>query len=99
MAGYSQNDLMKMQQDATRRVMEMQQRAKKTVEAAHSEKKNEPPVLIQNSDNNKRGILDLINFKSLLKEQDTTLVAALLLMLSVEETDTYLLLALLYILM
>ena len=79
MANYSQNDIMKMQQDATKRVLEMQERAKRRVEGMSSEPVVSPKV---NVSNEKRNILDLINVKSLLKEQDTTLIAAILLMLS-----------------
>ena len=96
MANYSQNDIMKMQQDATKRVLEMQERAKRRVEGTPSEPVVSPKV---NVSNEKRNILDLINVKSLLKEQDTTLIAAILLMLSSEDTDPFLILAMLYVLM
>lgn len=96
MANYSQNDIMKMQQDATKRVLEMQERAKRRVEGTPPEPVVSPKV---NVSEDKRNFLDLINIKSLLKEQDTTLIAAILLMLSSEDTDPYLILAMLYILM
>lgn len=96
MANYSQSDIMKMQQDATKRVLEMQERAKRRVEESSSEPNVSPKV---NAAEKQRNILDLINVKSLLKEQDTTLIAAILLMLSSEDTDPFLILAMLYILM
>ena len=87
---------MKMQQDATKRVLEMQERAKRRVEGTPPEPVVSPKV---NTAQEKRNILDLINVKSLLKEQDTTLIAAILLMLSSEDTDPFLILAMLYVLM
>lgn len=100
MADYSQNDIMRMQRDATKRVLEMQERAKRRVEGNPQKPPDFSPCegsVMQQSKN--RNFLDLINIKSLLKEQDTTLIAAILLMLSAEDTDPYLLLALLYVLM
>ncbi len=95
MAGYDRNDFANMQREAERRVMEMQRRAKATVGAAHEEKPHQSPAPLPP----KRDLLSMLNLKSFLEGKDTSLVLMVLALLSAEETDPLLLLALLYVML
>lgn len=96
MAGHSSGDFAAMQREAERRVMEMQRRAKSTVEHA----KEEPPPLPNKAPPSKsNNLLGMLNLKSFLEGKDTSLVLMVLALLSAEDTDPLLLLALLYVMM
>lgn len=109
MAGqsYSKQDLLRMQQEAERRVMEMKERAQSTVHSQSPGQEKKEPVKApppHHDDINdllprRNGFLDMLNLKSFFKEQDTTLVLLLIVLLSSEEMDPLLMLALLYIIM
>ncbi len=95
--GYNQSDFANMQREAERRVMEMQRRAKATV-GAHEQP---PPQVSESPVPQKKGnnLLSMLNFKSLLEGKDTSLVLMVLALLSAEDTDPILMLALLYVMM
>ena len=126
MADYSAQDMLKMQQDAVKRVQNMQQRARQTLQhqppphpnrgepsgqsrtPAHHQPQStsKPPpehstalAPQQNTPKKNHGLLDMLNLKSLLKDSDTALILTVLLLIADNESDTMLLLALLYILM
>ncbi|MBR4869139.1 MAG: hypothetical protein IKU10_08270 [Clostridia bacterium] len=93
--GYTNNDLANMQREAERRVMEMRQRAKATVNATPQQ----PPPTTPPPPAPKRDLLSMLNLKSFLEGKDTSLVLMVLALLSAEETDPLLLLALLYVML
>ncbi len=93
--GHSSGDFAAMQREAERRVMEMQRRAKSTVE----QNKEEPPPLPKKAPPQGNNLLGMLNLKSFLEGKDTSLVLMVLALLSAEDTDPLLLLALLYVMM
>ncbi len=93
--GHSGNDFVSMQREAERRVMEMQRRAKSTVEAApESKPAPAPPPSVKKND-----LLSMLNLRSFFENKDTSLVLMVLALLSAEDADPILLLALLYVMM
>lgn len=99
--GYSGNDFMTMQREAEKRVMEMQRRAKNTVETGTSKQEASHPAMVPASEKpvSRHNFLDMLNLKSLFEGKDTSLVLMVLALLNSEETDPLLMLALLYIMM
>ena len=89
-------DFAAMQREAERRVMEMQRRAKSTVEQSKEEPLPPPKKPASQKSNN---LLGMLNLKSFLEGKDTSLVLMVLALLSAEDTDPLLLLALLYVMM
>jgi hypothetical protein len=91
---------MNMQREAERRVMEMQRRAKQAVQPEEPPKQewtsSAPPAVSQPP---KRDFLELINLKSLFEGKDTSLVLIVLALLSSDDSDPLLMLALLYVMM
>lgn len=91
---------MNMQREAERRVMEMQRRAKQAVQPEEPPKQewtsSAPPAVSQPP---KRNFLELINLKSLFEGKDTSLVLMVLALLSSDDSDPLLMLALLYVMM
>lgn len=117
MADYTYNELMKMQNDAIKRVEDMQKKARCTAGLDSSEKKAETPVekpkhipMPQNylktnkeaapQPESGNGLND--NIKNIIKDinvdSDTALLLSLLLLLTEENADETLIMALLYIL-
>ena len=96
--GYDRNDFATMQREAERRVMEMQRRAKSTVEGRPEPKPPAPPppppLPAKRND-----LLSMLNLRSFFENKDTSLVMMVLALLSAEDTDPILLLALLYVMM
>ena len=94
-----QENLQKMQREAEARVREMQKRAREKIKSP--EEKNDEfenaPITEKPSKIKGSHLFEMLNFKSLLKESDTSFVAAILLLLSMEDTDPLLILALIYI--
>lgn len=96
---------MTMQQEAEKRVREMQKKAREKMNNSNQpeEKINEPEKKISSAPATKKikgnNLLEMLNFKSLLKENDTSIVVAILLMLSSDDIDPFLILALIYIVM
>jgi hypothetical protein len=99
LAGQS-GEFMNMQREAERRVMEMQRRAKQAVQPEEPPKQewtsSAPPAVSQPP---KRNFLELINLKSLFEGKDTSLVLMVLALLSSDDSDPLLMLALLYVMM
>ncbi len=91
---------MNMQREAERRVMEMQRRAKQAVQPEEPPKQewtsSAPSAVSQPP---KRNFLELINLKSLFDGKDTSLVLMVLALLSSDDSDPLLMLALLYVMM
>jgi hypothetical protein len=91
---------MNMQREAERRVMEMQRRAKQAVQPEEPPKQewtsSAPSAVSQPP---KRNFLELINLKSLFEGKDTSLVLMVLALLSSDDSDPLLMLALLYVMM
>jgi len=116
-ADYSGRELEKMQNEAERRVREMQSRSRLPTGPSHVSQRErdartrsqhqppqdnptqeeippaEPPAKPANS------ILNLINLKGLDLDGDTSLIALLILLLSGDQSDELLLLALVYVLL
>ncbi len=93
---------------AARRIMEMNSRARVALEKTQNREKAEaePPKEIaeiiekpQNKGKHTKSLFDIINFKNLKGDKDRTLIAGIMLLLSGEEADEKLLLALLYIML
>jgi len=95
--GYNSNDFLNMQREAERRVMEMQKRAKNTVESNTPTSISKQPPLPSPAP--KHGFLEMLNLKSLFEGKDTSLVLMVLALMNSEDTDPLLLLALLYVIM
>ncbi len=99
MAGQN-SDFMNMQRDAERRVLEMQRRAKQMI--GPQEKAEPAPAAVDMGGKSlapKRSFLEMLNLKTLFEGKDTSLVLMVLALLSSDETDPLLMLALLYIMM
>ena len=92
MAEFSANDI----NEAKRRVRDMQSRARGFVYDSGGEEKKEPGEEKQ-SENNGAGLSDL--FSNIFSSGDSSLILALVLILSREKADNMLILALLYILL
>jgi hypothetical protein len=94
------SDFMNMQRDAERRVLEMQRRAKQMISP---QEKVEPAPAVADAVGKtlapKRNFLEMLNLKTLFEGKDTSLVLMVLALLSSDETDPLLMLALLYIMM
>jgi hypothetical protein len=94
------SDFMNMQRDAERRVLEMQRRAKQMISP---QEKVEPAPTVADAVGKtlapKRNFLEMLNLKTLFEGKDTSLVLMVLALLSSDETDPLLMLALLYIMM
>ena len=90
------NDFMTMQREAERRVMEMRQRAKSTVEN-HPQPAPPPPPSAPPAKGN--SLLNMLNLKTFFEGKDTSLVLMVLALMNSEDTDPLLLLALLYVIM
>ena len=90
---------------AAKRIMEMNSRARGALEKTQKAEKTtlsaakEDFPVPQNKGAFKKSLFDFINFKNLKGDKDRTLLAGIMLLLSGEETDEKLLLALLYIMM
>jgi hypothetical protein len=98
LAGQS-GEFMNMQREAERRVMEMQRRAKQAVQPEEPPKQEWTSSASAVSQPPKRNFLELINLKSLFEGKDTSLVLMVLALLSSDDSDPLLMLALLYVMM
>jgi hypothetical protein len=98
LAGQS-GEFMNMQREAERRVMEMQRRAKQAVQSEEPPKQEWTSSAPAVSQPPKRNFLELINLKSLFEGKDTSLVLMVLALLSSDDSDPLLMLALLYVMM
>lgn len=95
-AGYNNNDFVTMQREAERRVMEMRQRAKSTVE---NRQQPSPPAVPSPPPQKGNSLLNMLNLKTFFEGKDTSLVLMVLALMNSEDTDPLLLLALLYVIM
>lgn len=100
MAGVNTNEFMRMQQEAEKRVMEMQRRAKTHLEPQEKSVqsiKPEKPVI--EASPRSHSFLDMLNIRTFFEGKDTSLVLMVLALLNSEETDPLLMLALLYVIL
>ncbi len=91
---------------AAKRIMEMNKAARQALEKTQIKETKEPQKEnkeinenMMNFGSSKKSLFDIINFKNLKGDKDRTLLAGIMLLLSGEETDEKLLLALLYIML
>lgn len=90
------NDMKRMQDEAIRRVRDMQKRAKTSVNNAVVEKvQNEEPKPIETKSQTANPLNNI--FDSLMSDSERTLILILILLLSTEEADMGLILALMYL--
>ncbi|MEE0859451.1 MAG: hypothetical protein U0M12_08315 [Acutalibacteraceae bacterium] len=105
MRRYSE-DMDKMQQEAVRRMQEMQSRGKPSATPVHEQKQPsvqpQPEVIEHNEENCITGVTPNKKqnsvFDSLFLDKERSLILLLLLLLSTEKTDMGLILALVYLL-
>ena len=90
---------------AAKRIMEMNKAAKQALQKTQNREEKELETESreicepQKTVLNKKTLFDIINFKNLKGDKDRTLIAGIMLLLSGEEADEKLLLALLYIML
>ncbi len=109
MAFENNNDMSRMQQDAIRRVQEMQSRAQQSLRSSPREVQHEPPPHATENHalpaaremsaehHSENPITDL--FGSLMKDKERTLILVLLLILIEEKSDTSLIFTMMYLLL
>jgi hypothetical protein len=103
------NDMYKMQQDAMNRVREMRKRAKIHFENDEEEKEKscdeikeipKPPVKNKNKSKKRfNNPLEILNLKNIKLDNDSAIILLILFLVSSEDTDEVLILALVYLLM
>lgn len=96
------DDMRRMQEDAVRRVREMQNRARGHLEAPsprNQQKKPEPKTQETAVQEACTAEAALSPFETLMHDRERTLILALLILLSSEKSNTELLFALLYLLL
>lgn len=108
MAFENNNEMSRMQQDAIRRVQEMQSRAQQSVRSSSREQQHEPLRVPEPAKHEASAMREISNehhpenpinniFESLMQDKERTLILVLILLLIEEKSDSSLIFALMYL--